>query len=197
MGRKKKYDRDTLVEKAMEIFRDHGFAGTSTQMLVEGLGVNRFSLYSEFENKQKLFEAALEKYNQTVTEQNFGPLEAPDAGIKEIRLLLEFFASAIDGPAAGRGCLLCNTAIEFGPEDPTGQNFVEKYFDRLSKAFYKALTNAFAKGEIRNSISLKKEADCLTALSLGLFVMIRAKAPQRIIINATEVALEHLDRLCV
>jgi AcrR family transcriptional regulator len=36
MGRKKKYDRDTLIEQAMELFRDHGFAGTSTQMLVEG-----------------------------------------------------------------------------------------------------------------------------------------------------------------
>ena len=58
MGRKKKYDRDTLVEKSMELFRDHGFAGTSTQMLVEGLGVNRFSLYAEFGNKQKLFDDA-------------------------------------------------------------------------------------------------------------------------------------------
>ena len=44
MGRKKTYDRDVLIGKAMELFRDHGFAGTSTQMLVEGLGVNRYSL---------------------------------------------------------------------------------------------------------------------------------------------------------
>ena len=28
MGRKKGYDREVLVEKAMELFRDHGFAGT-------------------------------------------------------------------------------------------------------------------------------------------------------------------------
>ena len=60
MGRKKTYDRDVLIEKSMEMFRDHGFAGTSTQMLVEGLGVNRYSLYAEFGSKQALFEAALE-----------------------------------------------------------------------------------------------------------------------------------------
>lgn len=46
MGRKKSYDREALVGKAMEIFREHGFAGTSAETLVEGLGVNRFSLYT-------------------------------------------------------------------------------------------------------------------------------------------------------
>jgi AcrR family transcriptional regulator len=63
MGRTKQYDRHTLVKQAMEIFRDHGFSGTSTQMLVEGLGVNRFSLYTELGSKQELFEASLERYN--------------------------------------------------------------------------------------------------------------------------------------
>ena len=81
MGRNKTYDRDVLIEKAMEMFRDHGFAGTSTQMLVEGLGVNRYSLYAEFGSKQALFDAALERYDEEVVERNFGPLEAPGAGL--------------------------------------------------------------------------------------------------------------------
>lgn len=197
MGRRKNYDRDTLIEKAMEIFRDHGFSGTSTQMLVEGLGINRFSLYAEFENKQKLFGAALERYNQKVIERNFGPLEATDAGIEEVRSLLEFFASASKGPAAGRGCLLCNTAIEFGPKDPDGNGFVQQYFARLPKAFYKALNNAYRNDVLRSSVSLRKEADFFTATTLGLFVMIRAKAPPTIIKNAAKIAIEHLEGLCV
>ncbi|MBQ0718596.1 MAG: TetR/AcrR family transcriptional regulator [Gammaproteobacteria bacterium] len=197
MGRRKNYDRDVLIDKAMEIFRGHGFAGTSTQMLVEGLGINRFSLYAEFGNKQKLFDSALERYNQTVIERNFGPLEALDAGVKEVRSLLEFFASAINGPASGRGCLLCNTAVEFGPDDPSGAGFVQQYFERLSKAFYKALNNAYSNGELRNSVSLRKEADFFTASTLGLFVMIRAKAPPTIISNAAEMAVEHLEGLFV
>ena len=197
MGRSKNYDRDTLIDKAVEIFRDHGFAGTSTQMLVEALGVNRFSLYAEFENKQKLFDTVVERYNQTVTERNFGPLETAEAGIDEIRALLEFFASAGKGPAMGRGCLLCNTAVEFGPEDPGGTGFVQKYFGRLSKAFYKALNNADKNNVLHSSVALKKEADFLTASSLGLFVMIRAKAPPIIIKNAAEMAIEHLERLCI
>lgn len=197
MGRKKNYDRDELLEKAMEIFRDHGFAGTSTQMLVDGLGVNRFSLYKEFANKQALFEKTLERYNSVVVERNFGPLEAKDARMEEIRLLLDFFASASRGAASGRGCLLCNTAVEFGPTDPGGSQFVLRYFTRITKAFYNALTNANNKGELRDSVSLKEEADFFTATTLGLFVMIRAKAPPKVIENAAKMAIAHLEELCV
>ena len=197
MGRKKKYDRDTLVEKSMELFRDHGFAGTSTQMLVEGLGVNRFSLYAEFGNKQALFDTALERYNEQVVERNFGPLETPTAGVEEIRALLEFYASASNVPAWGRGCLLCNTAVEFGPEDPSGAEFVQRYFKRLSSAYYKALNNAHSKGLLRNSVALKEEADFFTASTLGLFVLLRAKAPPAVIENAARMAIEHLEGLCI
>ena len=197
MGRKKSYDRDILINNAMEIFRDHGFSGTSTQMLVEGLGVNRFSIYAEFGNKQGLFEAALERYDEQVIERTFGPLEAPNAGTKEIRTLLEFYASASKGPAAGRGCLLCNTAVEFGPVDPGGAGFVQRYFERLSRAFRTALDNANSRGELRNPVNPREQADFFTASVLGLFVMIRAKAPPTFIENAAKIAIEHLERLRV
>lgn len=195
MGRKKNYNRDALILEAMQIFRDHGFAGTSTQMLVEGLGVNRFSLYAEFGNKQGLFEATLKQYNEKVISRNFGPLELASAGIEEIRTLLEFFAQAGQGPISGRGCLLCNTAVELGPEDPNGAGFVQRYFERLSKAYYNALSNAQSRGKLGDTVALREEADFFTASTLGLFVMIRAKANPTVIENASKMAIKHLNGL--
>ena len=195
MGRTKTYDRDVLIGQAMEMFRDYGFAGTSTQMLVEGLAVNRFSLYAEFGSKQGLFDAALERYDAEVVERNFGPLEAPGAGVAEVRALLEFFGSAGEGPASGRGCLLCNTAVEFGPGDPSGAGFVQRYFTRLSDAFRTALTNARESGALRASVDPREEADFFTAAVIGLFVMLRAKAPSAVIQRSARVAVEHLEDL--
>ena len=195
MGRNKTYDRDVLIGKAMELFRDHGFAGTSTQMLVEGLGVNRYSVYSEFGSKQALFDAALKRYDEEVVERSFGPLETPGAGIAEVRALLGFFGTAGKSPASGRGCLLCNTAVEFGPDDPSGAGFVQRYFGRLSKAFYAALNNAHSQGELRRSVDPREEANFFTASVLGLFVMLRAKAPPSVIKSAARVAIQHLEAL--
>ena len=196
MGRKKSYDRDELVGKAMELFRDHGFAGTSAEMLVESLGINRFSLYAEFGSKQGLFDAALERYDDQVLGRTFGRLEAPGAGVDEVRALLEFFGTAGEGRGYGRGCLLCNTAVEFGPDDPSGAGFVQRYFKRLSKAFLAALRHAQDQGDLQDSVDSREEASFFTATVLGLFVMARAKAPRSLMKASARVAIEHLDTLC-
>jgi TetR/AcrR family transcriptional repressor of nem operon len=195
MGRKKSYDRDELIDKAVVMFHDHGFAGTSAEMLSEHLGVNRYGIYAEFGSKQGLFEAALQRYDENTVGQNFGPLEAPDAGIEEIRALVAFFGTTDGSPALGRGCFICNTAVEFGPSDPGGSGFVQRYFERLSKAFYSALSNAFDRGEIANTVNTQEEADFFTASVLGLAVMLRAKAPANIVQNAARTTIRHLEEL--
>jgi TetR/AcrR family transcriptional repressor of nem operon len=197
MGRKKSYDRDSLIGEAVELFRDHGFAGTSAEMLSQRLGVNRFSIYAEFGSKQGLFEAALERYDQENVERNFGPLESPDSGVAEIKKLFEFFGAAAEGNASGRGCLLCNTAVEFGPEDPGGSGYVQDYFERIGNAFNSALKNAQSRSELKESVDTSKEAEFLTATVLGLFVMLRAKAPHTTIRSAVQVAKQHVEALCV
>jgi len=65
----------------------------------------------------------------------------------------------------------------------------------LSRAFCTALDNAYSRGELRNSVTLREEADFFTAAVLGLFVMIRAKAPPTFIENAATIAIDHLEGL--
>ena len=55
MGERKQYDRIDLLDKAIEVFRLHGFCGTSTAQLAAELRVNRKSMYAEFGSKQGLF----------------------------------------------------------------------------------------------------------------------------------------------
>lgn len=196
VGRRKSYARDELVDKAVELFRDHGFGNTSAEMLSEKLGVNRYGIYSEFGSKQGLFDAALKRYEEQNVERNFGPLEKPGAGVEEIRMLFEFFGKAEKSPAFGRGCLFCNTAVEFGPDEPSGDRFIQRYFDRISKAFESALSNAAKSGDIPSTVNPQEEADFFTATVLGLFVMLRAKAPSSVIKNAANSGIHHLESLC-
>ena len=64
MGRPKTYNAEEIVTKAMELFWMYGYKGTSTQTLVEQMGVNRYSLQAEFSTKQGLYEAALKIYDK-------------------------------------------------------------------------------------------------------------------------------------
>lgn len=195
MGRPKSYDRHDLVERAMNLFRDHGYARTTTQMLVEEFDVNRNSMYLEFGSKRALFEASLRRYEDEVIEPRFGRLEKSDAGLQEIEELFQFYGSAGSGPGYGRGCLLCNSAVEFGPQATGHHNFAERYFDRIATALENALSNAKELGEIRQSTEITQVAHFLTATLLGMFVLLRAKAPDVYLDNASSGAIDHLEKL--
>ncbi len=62
MARPREFDRDQVVDRAVEVFWRQGFEATSIQDLVEATGLNRGSLYNTFGDKAGLFEAALERY---------------------------------------------------------------------------------------------------------------------------------------
>ncbi len=195
MGRPKEFDRDEVLGKATELFRCHGFSATSTQQLVEALQINRKSLYAEFGSKQGLFEAVLERYDRVTIAGNFGPLETPRAGLREIEEVVRLFARGSRSQAFGLGCLLCNTAVERAANDADTGKFVDFYFARLTNAFMNALENAQDTGQVAAHVDVLTQARFLTSTVLGIAVLVRAKAPPEVAEAAAKVALCHLASL--
>lgn len=192
MGRPKTYDRDEILARAMDCFWLKGYEGTSTEDLVAGMGVNRYSLYAEFGSKQSLYEAALERYNAEVVSGNFAALERPGAGLKEIKALFGFFASKARQPGSERGCLLCNSATERAPHDAASFSFVEAYIERIAKAFRRALSNAKRDGDIGQNVNASDEGYFLATVLLGFFVLLRSQADPKIIRRSARAVLRHL-----
>lgn len=193
MSGAKKYDRTELLDRAVELFRVQGFAHTSTAQLVAELGVNRKSMYTEFGSKQGLFEAALERYSHEHLSAVLAPIEAPTAGIEAIREAFASYASASDGWVRGRGCLLCNTAVERAALDPGAGRYVAAYLDRLTKAFRHALNNGQQSGQIDADADLDELAAFFTMALIGVVACIRAEAPPEQVRAACRVATSLLD----
>src|SRR5258706_15799806 len=61
-GRPRSFDRDTALERAMEVFWRFGFEGASLHDLTEAMGINPPSLYAAFGDKEGLFLEAVERY---------------------------------------------------------------------------------------------------------------------------------------
>ena len=193
MGRAKQYDRTELLDRAVELFRRQGFNGTSTAELVAELGVNRKSMYAEFGSKQGLFEAALERYSQEHLSRVLAPIEAPNAGADAIRQAFADYAAASKGWARGRGCLMCNTAVERAALDPGSRRYVDAYLERLTNAFRHTLGNAQRSGEIDATADLDELAAFFTIALIGVAACIRAEAPPDQVRAASQVATSMLD----
>src|ERR1700728_608630 len=62
MGRPKNFSREGVLEKALPVFWEHGFADASLQELEKATGVNKSGLYAEFSGKEELFLESLRFY---------------------------------------------------------------------------------------------------------------------------------------
>lgn len=189
----KQYDRIDLLDRAIELFRVQGFSDTSTAELVTELGVNRKSMYAEFGSKQDLFEAALERYNDEHLTKVIGPLEGADAGPDTIRQAFESYGEASAGWARGRGCLMCNTAVERAALDPGARRHVDAYLARLTNAFRNALQNGQTSGQLSGNVDVDELAAYFTVSLIGVVACIRAEADPAQVRAASRVATRILE----
>ena len=89
MPRPKSFDRDEVLEQAMNLFWDSGYRATSIQDLENHLGINRVSLYREFGSKHDLFLAALDNYRDEVMSSGLALLTSSSDGLASIRRFFE------------------------------------------------------------------------------------------------------------
>ena len=109
-GRPRTFDADTALEKAMKVFWEKGYEGSSLPELTEAMGMNRPSLYAVFGNKENLFRLALERYGATHDPLFNAALQLPTA-----RAVVEHFlrgnADAQTETDQPHGCLVINGAL--------------------------------------------------------------------------------------
>jgi TetR/AcrR family transcriptional regulator, transcriptional repressor for nem operon len=114
MGRPKEFDRDQVLDRAMDVFWDLGYEATSIGDLVERLGIGRQSLYDTFGDKHALYLAALDRYS----ERNAGAAMLV-ASVPVRRGVRDFLQCAIEKAldGSGRTCMMVDAVAERCPGD--------------------------------------------------------------------------------
>ncbi|NET37896.1 MAG: TetR/AcrR family transcriptional regulator [Cyanothece sp. SIO1E1] len=171
MARKKEFDQNKVLEKAMQTFWHQGYEATSIQNLVETMGINRGSLYDTFQDKHTLFLSAIAHYNETVMTEAIARLEAPDASKQAI---IDHFYGLVERTQADplrRGCLLTNAAVELCAQDSALASRISTSLQRVEDAFCQVLIRARQKGELTQAHDPRALARYLTCSIQGLRVI--------------------------
>ena len=193
MARRKEFEREEVLEKAMDVFWRFGYEGTSMQSLVETMGINRSSLYETFGDKKSLFEAAIAHYEKTRVQGMVDCLQEMGASKPAISKVFDSLIEQSIGDTERRGCFLTNTAIELCPHDPQIAKRIATDMKIVERAFYKVLVNAQKKGEIDPEKSLSEIAQYLTSSFQGIRVMAKINQEPEFLENIVKVTLSVLN----
>jgi len=173
MTRTRRFDPALALDRAVELFWMRGYGDTSLDDLVRGTGVSRYGLYGTFGDKRDLFRKALGRYRERVIAPLVAELERPGAGSAELQRFFTRLAAWLSGPQGRRGCLMCNTAVELGADDPASMRAVSAHFRRLRDAMARVLQTAKRRGELSADAEPRRDANLLLGVVQGAFVLIR------------------------
>lgn len=167
-GPQKSFDHTQTLEKAMHVFWQHGFEGTSLSQLLAEMGIGKKSLYDTYGNKRQLFLKALDLYAQQSLGQVKEKLDAPGSPLDNIEALFTGFQ--------GEGCRGCFYGTNMADFDANDGEIAQRFCQHL-KAFEQALTSALerakAQGELTPAASPQEVAQMLCCLTQGTALVSR------------------------
>ena len=146
--------------------------------IVRATGVSRYGLYGTFGSKRELFEAALERYADSMGRQAFLRLLEPGASLGDIRTIFEERVADMCCSEENKGCLFIHTAMELAPRDSDLRDVLQKFMKRMSKAFSIGLESAKERHEVKADLDVRGSGEFLTGAMFGLAVLARSGFPR-------------------
>jgi TetR/AcrR family transcriptional repressor of nem operon len=195
MARQKTFQRDDVVDRAIDVFMAKGYEGSTVNDLVGAAGLHPGSLYNAFGSKQGLYQAALERFdamspfNQLLGMADTAP---PRESIKRI------LQSVVDPDPNGggvAGCLITFAAAEVGETKPEIADSLHQAFQRMENRLCRFIERGQRCGEFSSTQKPRELAQFLLSTIQGIQVMSKVTSNKRHLRAAAQVAFAALDQV--
>ena len=190
MARPREFDRDVVLDRAIQMFWTRGYDRTSVQDLVDSMGIQRGSLYAAFGGKQQLFLEALDRYEERFYRKMVGILSESLPARERIARIFRDVVLDCACDSGSRGCFITNTAVALSEGDEETASRVRKNLRRVEDAFESALAKS---DDISERHEPRALARFLTNGLQGLRVLSRCCVDVDMLQDVVDVTLSVLD----
>ena len=174
MARTKEFDERQALVKAMLVFWEKGYEGTSIQDLERAMGLKRTSIYNAFGNKRRLFERIVACYKESVMAELVAAMDgAPDIREGVRRLLNGAIEMHFDEANPG-GCLVVLSVLESEQIDAKARAELEKTLHDMKAMLQSRLSRARKAGELPADLDAGGMANTIAATLAGMMVLGKA-----------------------
>ncbi len=169
-----RFETDTAIDKAMDLFWQQGYARTTPQELASQLGIGKGSLYNTFESKHALFMRALQRYSEIRLQYLTDLFSAPGAIRPRLREAMTVLAGVGEHQ---RGCVMVNAEVELGTADDEVTRIADSLFTGIESVFRRAIARGQESGEFGADRDAGTAASQLLASVIGLSVLVKTGGP--------------------
>ncbi len=135
--------RERLIEVAMRLFHEQGYAATGVSTILREAGVNSGSLYYFFPSKEALLEAVLDHYMELLWPVIMDPAFAQTTDpIERIFGVLAGYRQMLTMTRCTMGCPIGNLALELSDTYPGVREKVKTLFEAWCAAIRRCLEEA-------------------------------------------------------
>jgi AcrR family transcriptional regulator len=184
MARTREFDADAALDAAIGVFREHGFEGSSAQMLVGAMGIGRQSLYATFGDKWQLYRSAVRRYGMGECAAHLNALRSGPRAIDGINAMLRRVVETADQPCLGVGSI-----CEFGASRPDLTEIDEVLGAGLRGAVAGRIRDAQRDGDVAVDIDPEATVEFLIANIAGIRVAGRGGAGPKTLTSLADMAL--------
>ncbi|WP_076924347.1 TetR/AcrR family transcriptional regulator [Pseudoalteromonas sp. EB27] len=167
MVNKVKFERETVVRLASQLFWEKGFHATSTRDLQDVVNMRPGSIYSAFGSKEGLYIESLKDYTVQMESQIKECLSTSDSILGGLRAFVEDVVTKKESTPSAI-CMLVKANCEFADKDSNlyqlSLDLADKFENYLSILFEQAIENS----ELSNNISAQEYARFFEVQFTGL-----------------------------
>jgi TetR/AcrR family transcriptional repressor of nem operon len=180
MPRPRRLTDEVVLDTAVEVFRQRGYAGTSLRDLTEAAGLSAASLYNRYGDKDGLFIAAVNRYADLGISERLTRLAQAADPMVAIETFFDEIISLSDDDPHHLGCLLVNSLLDGGAMSAQARALVHSRLFEVQGFLEAQIARARAAGALAENINPAAMAEYLTAsvLSLRVLARIEVNPPQ-------------------
>jgi AcrR family transcriptional regulator len=192
-GRPRTFDRAGALQRAMEVFWDHGYEGTSMSDLTSAMGINSPSLYAAFGRKEELFREAVAYYNDTLGATAAEELRERPTAREAIAAVLRHHAVVFCDPNNPRGCMIVLSANACSDRTRSVHEYLADWRMVMERDFRERIERGIADGDVPATADAAAIAGFYNTVNHGMAIQARDGADRKKLSSIAESAISAWD----
>jgi TetR/AcrR family transcriptional regulator, transcriptional repressor for nem operon len=184
---------DEALNKAVGVFSERGYHGTSIDDLIAGMEMASGSIYKAFRDKRAVFVAAFDRYKTVRDEKLREAISKGTTGREKIRNALVFYGEASQGAEGRQGCLVTGCATELATFDEEISQRIAVALDKNEQMMSDLILQGQSDGSIPAHVDSKATARLMLCLVHGMRLIGKTGRTRAQMAALVDIAMKTLD----